>query len=122
MNDEDQEFLESLRCDFVIEASEMLAKCEESLLNYEVEFNISFYQEYMRFIHSMKGSARAVEFNTFASTIHNIESIGQKSKDQQFVELSLKLIDEMKEVVNLMKSRDYEQMELKLTSICGQIK
>ncbi|MBP9681986.1 MAG: Hpt domain-containing protein [Bacteriovorax sp.] len=122
MNDEDKEFLESLRKDFIEEASDLLLKCEESLLNYEKNFEESYFQEYMRVLHSMKGSSRAVEFDSFASTIHQIESLGQKSKDQQFVEKSLNSIDGLKASLDMIRNENTDESENILKGILEKLK
>lgn len=104
MNEEDAEFLESLRKDFVEETFDLLNKCEECLLNYENGFDEIHYQDYMRRLHSIKGSARAVEFDLIASTIHLIESVGQKTQKEKFVELSLSSLDGVKNAIEFIKN------------------
>lgn len=122
MNQDDQDFLESLRKDFIDETFDLLLKCEESLLNFEKNFDRTYFQEYMRIIHSIKGSARAVEFDSIASTIHLIEGLGQKSKDHLFVEKSLNSIDGIKEALEFIKNNNTSEMETTLASIVSKIK
>lgn len=122
MNDEDQEFLDSLRKDFIDEAFDLLLKCEESLLNFEKKFDEIYFREYMRIIHSIKGSARAVEFDSIASTIHLIESLGQKSKDHLFVENSLTSIDGIRKALEFIKNNNPSMMESTLASVVLKIK
>ncbi|MDO9182233.1 MAG: Hpt domain-containing protein [Bacteriovorax sp.] len=122
MNDEDQEFLISLQKDFIDETFDLLLKCEECLLNFEKNFDLSYFQEYMRIIHSIKGSSRAVEFDSIASTIHLIESLGQKSKDHSFVENSLWAIDGIREALELIKENKKDEMESKLALVVSKIK
>lgn len=122
MNDEDKDFLESLRKDFIEEASDLLLKCEESLLNFEKNFEETYFQEYMRVLHSMKGSSRAVEFDLFASTIHQIESLGQKSKDQQFVEKSLSSLDGLKASLEMIRNENNQESENILNAILAKLK
>lgn len=121
MNAEDQEFLESLRKDFIDETFDLLLKCEESLLNFEKNYDEKFFQEYMRTLHSIKGSARAVEFDAFASTLHLIEGLGLKSKDQQFVEISLASLDGIKESLESARSGSMNEMDLKLASLTTRL-
>jgi chemotaxis protein histidine kinase CheA len=121
MNAEDQAFLEELRRDFIDEASDLLSKCEESLLNFEKNFDEAYYQEYMRIIHSLKGSARAVEFDAIASTIHLIESLGQKFKGHAFVENSLSSIDGIKDALECIKKNDLSKMEDILANVTLKI-
>lgn len=122
MNEEDQEFLEGLRKDFIDETFDLLLKCEDSLLNFEKNFDEIYFQEYMRIIHSIKGSARAVEFDSIASTIHLIESLGQKSKDHLFVENSLSSMDGIKEALEFAKNKNLFEMEARLAGIVLKIK
>lgn len=112
--DEDQEFLESLKVDFIEETLENLEKCEECLLKYENNKEDGRLREYLRLLHSIKGSARAVEFDMVASAIHQIEALGQKAADPQFVELSLSLVDDIREVMKVLKEKDIAEMEIKL--------
>jgi chemotaxis protein histidine kinase CheA len=121
MNEEDQEFLESLKKDFIEETFDLLLKCEESLLNFEKKYEEEYFQEYMRLIHSIKGSARAVEFDLVASTIHLIEGLGQKSKDHTFVELSLLSIDGIRESLVFIKNNNQQDMEITLKTIVQKI-
>lgn len=122
MNQEDQEFLESLRKDFLDDTFDLLVKCEDSLLNFEKSFDEVFFQEYMRLIHSIKGSARAVEFDSIASTLHLIESLGQKSKDHTFIEMSLSSIDAIKDALQFVKDNDIPKMEATLAGIAQKLK
>lgn len=117
MNAEDAEFLESLRKDFVEETFDLLSKCEESLLNYEQGFEESFYLDYMRRLHSIKGSARAVEFDLIASTVHIIESIGQKNKREKFVELSLSSLDSIRNSLEFIKNDQLKEANANLTEL-----
>jgi chemotaxis protein histidine kinase CheA len=122
MNEEDQDFLESLKKDFIEESYDLLLKCEECLLSYEQEKTEVIFQEYMRIIHSLKGSARAVEFDSIASTLHLIESLGQKSRDQSFIDDSLKSLDGIKEALSLAKNKNYPEMEALLDGISLKLK
>jgi chemotaxis protein histidine kinase CheA len=122
MNDEDKEFLESLRKDFIEESADLLEKCEESLLNYEKSFSENFYNEYMRTLHSIKGSARAVEYDSFASTIHLTESLGQKYKQSEFVEKSLFSLDGIKAALELLKNNNGQEAEITLRGLSEKIK
>lgn len=122
MNEEDQEFLESLRKDFLEETFDLLVKCEESLLNFESTSDQAYIQEYLRLIHSIKGSARAVEFDSIASTIHLIESLAQGARDHKFIENSLKSLDGLKEGLESAKCKNFGEMEMVISSIVSRIK
>ncbi len=111
---DDQEFLETLRVDFLEETLENLEKCEECLLKYEKKKDDDLIREYLRLLHSIKGSARAVEFDKVASAIHQIESLGDKVTNSLFVELSLSLIDNVREVMKVIKTGDLAEMDKQL--------
>lgn len=111
---DDAEFLESLRQDFVLETMDNLAKCEECLLKFETNKEDAALREYLRVLHSIKGSARAVEFDKIATTVHQIESLGQKSAEAQFVEISLASIDRLREVMDLIKDNDQAEIDRRL--------
>lgn len=111
---EDLEFLESLRQDFIEETLENLQKSEECLLRFERDKCEDHIREYLRLLHSIKGSARAVEFDKIGTTIHQIETMGHKKHDPLFVEISLSLIDDLRDVLALIKENNYDAMELKL--------
>lgn len=107
----DLEFLESLRQDFFDETMENLEKCEECLLKFENNKEDSLLREYLRLLHSIKGSARAVEFDKVATAIHQIESLGHKNEHAQFIEVSLSLVDDLRTVMQLIKSKDMLAMD-----------
>ena len=93
-NDEDKEFLISLRDDFLIETKESLEKCEKLLLDLEINYSEEHFKEYLRVLHSMKGSARAVELAIYSSLFHYLESQALK-KDPAYIDTTLKIIDSL---------------------------
>ena len=111
---EDLEFLESLKQDFIEECLESLQKCEECLLSFEKNKSDEVLREYLRVLHSIKGSSRAVEFDKIAKAVHQIESLGQKTNEPQFVELSLSLVDDLRDAVELIRQNQMDEMEAKL--------
>lgn len=111
---EDLEFLESLKQDFIEETMENLEKCEECLLKFERDKSEDHIREYLRLLHSIKGSARAVDFDKVGTTIHQIETLGHKNQEPTFVEISLSLVDDLRDVMGLIKSGDLVGMDSRL--------
>lgn len=111
---DDLAFLDSLKQEFVEETMENLEKCEECLLKFEHNKDETLLREYLRLLHSIKGSARAVEFDKVGTVIHQIESLGHKKEELNFVEVSLSLIDDVRLVMQMIKSKEMEAMDIKL--------
>lgn len=111
---DDLEFLESLKKDFLEECQGNLEKCEECLLNFEQNKNDDEIRSYLRVLHSIKGSAKAVEYNKMAAAIHQIESLGSNTGHPQFIEVSLSLLDELKDVLKTIKAGGDSEAEVKL--------
>lgn len=99
--DED-EFLAKLREEFLQEGRESLDACEGVLLNLEKSNEAdSYMKELLRLIHSIKGSAKAVEMKNLAAALHLYESYCA-SKDKSFIDTSFKVIDMLRASLTLM--------------------
>lgn len=111
-SDEDLEFLASLRKDFFIEGKDRLLEAEVALLDFESTQNELKLLDYKRILHSVKGSAKAVEEIDYATLVHKIEDRIQGSVDEQFFDLNLKFID---------ISKQYFEASLKEEDVSGLI-
>ena len=121
MNDDDLDFLKTLQLEFIGETTDSLNLCEGCLIQYEKQKSPDHIRELLRNLHSMKGSARAVEFEKFAMTIHKVESLGSNLDDPNFVEYSLFAIDKLRDALSCIKSNDLDKMDLVLDEIMNKI-
>jgi chemotaxis protein histidine kinase CheA len=121
MNDEDLEFLKTLQLEFIGETTDSLLLCEDCLIKYEKQKSPELLQKYLRILHSIKGSARAVEFEKIAMTVHKVEGLGSKPDSEIFVELSLKSIDTLREAIEYIRSGEIDQMNDILDEIMATI-
>jgi chemotaxis protein histidine kinase CheA len=121
MNDDDLEFLKTLQLEFIDETVDSLHQCEGTLMRYEKQKTADDIREYLRLLHSIKGSARAVEFEKIAMTIHKVEGLGSKPDDPNFIELSLASIDTLREAITLIRSGEIEKMDAILDDIMSNI-
>ena len=121
MENEDLEFLKTLQLEFIGETSDSLLSCEDCLIKYEKQKSPEVLREYLRVLHSIKGSARAVEFEKIAMTIHKVEGLGSKPDSENFVELSLKSIDTLREAIELIRSGEIDEMNIILDDIMAKI-
>lgn len=121
MEDDDLEFLRTLQLEFIGETTDSLLGCEDCLIKYEKQKSPEVLREYLRILHSIKGSARAVEFDKIAMTIHKVEGMGSKPDSDYFIELSLKSIDTLREAIELIRSGEIEAMNKILDDIMAKI-
>ena len=121
MNDDDKEFLKTLQLEFIDETIDSLHLCEGCLMKYEKAKSPELIREYLRLLHSIKGSARAVEFEKLAMTIHKVEGLGAKPDDANFIELSLNSLDTFREALALIRSNEIEAMNTILDEIMAKI-
>jgi chemotaxis protein histidine kinase CheA len=121
MNDEDLEFLRTLQLEFIGETIDSLAQCEDCLIKYEKQKSSDVLREYLRCLHSIKGSSRAVEFEKIAMTIHKVEGLGSKPDSDIFVELSLKSIDTLRDAIEFIRSGEIDKMDEILDEIMSKI-
>lgn len=103
--DEDQEFLKSLKEDFYVETLDSFEKSEASLLDFESTQNELKKLEYKRILHSVKGSAKAVGEDHFAKVVHQVEdSLG--CVDNEAVNFHFKFLDIGREYVRARMKGD----------------
>lgn len=70
----DQEFLTELRQEFVGTVDDEFSFCQELLMSFEQEGDVSALDGVLRRVHSLKGSAHSVEWKDVADLIHVFES------------------------------------------------
>lgn len=121
MDNDDLEFLRTLQLEFIDETTDSLVGCEDCLIKYEKQKTPEVLREYLRILHSIKGSARAVEFEKIAMTIHKVEGMGNKPDSDYFIELSLKSIDTLREAIVLIRSGEIDAMNKILDDIMAKI-
>lgn len=121
MEDDDLEFLRTLQLEFIGETTDSLLGCEDCLIKYEKQKSPEVLREYLRLLHSIKGSARAVEFEKIAMTIHKVEGLGSKPEAENFIELSLKSIDTLREAIELIRSGEIDAMNQILDDVMAKI-
>lgn len=121
MDNEDLEFLKTLQLEFIGETTDSLLSCEDCLIKYEKQKSPEVLREYLRILHSIKGSARAVEFEKIAMTVHKLEGLGNKPDAENFVEFSLKSIDSLSEGIKLIRSGEIDEMNKILDDIMAKI-
>ncbi len=100
---EDLEFLKSLKIDFFVEAEDSLEKAEASLLQYEQKSSDLDLMDYKRCLHSIKGSAKAVDESDFALCLHKIEDTINSNRSETFFEINFKFLDYAKNYIKHSK-------------------
>lgn len=106
----DDEFLAELRIEFYDEARDSLNVCEKILLEYESNSQAECIKALMRALHSIKGSAKAVDLDKVAYIIHIHESACQKL-GEGFVDTSFIVIDKLREALDCMADGDTAHSE-----------
>jgi chemotaxis protein histidine kinase CheA len=98
-SDEDREFLLGLKKDFFIETKDSIEKAEKLILDFEENEDELVLLEYKRLLHSIKGSAKAVDENVYALIVHKVEDRIQGIKDEVFFDKNLKFLDLSKQYI-----------------------
>ncbi|MBF0300224.1 MAG: Hpt domain-containing protein [Oligoflexia bacterium] len=75
MDKDELEFLKELRDEFYQDTPEQLDSCEEIILTFKTTGDKSNIDKLKRTIHSLKGSAQAVDLANMASFFHKFETI-----------------------------------------------
>jgi chemotaxis protein histidine kinase CheA len=110
-SEEDLEFLLSLQKEFHDDARDALTECENLLLEFENNKTEDQMDDFKRRLHSLKGSARAVEYEKMASALHKLEETCANSAAAEFVDNSLKTLDGLKDYVEKLDDEDKESAE-----------
>jgi len=118
---------------FIVDALELLAKLEKSLLMLEVKpDNILIVEEIFRGLHSLKGASGMYGFNKIGQLMHLIENVyeeirdGKLKVDIEIVNLSLEVVDFTNNVLKLGEDvsdssiAEYEKIKGQITDYLGQ--
>ena len=110
-SEEDLEFLETLKVEFYGEAQEGLEGCEALLLEFNSSSETGKLDEFMRVLHSMKGSARAVDMEEIAKVFHSLESVCLRIKDAGAGDINpmLSIIDKLREYISMFENEQADE-------------
>ncbi|MBI4979295.1 MAG: chemotaxis protein CheA [Spirochaetes bacterium] len=115
MSEKNDEYIQSLRKDFFEEAFDMIERMEEHILVLEKDIaNEDAVKEIFRAVHTLKGSAGAVELVPIAAYAHAFEDLldlARENKitvDKETVDVLLNGIDILKEMVTV----SFEEKEI----------
>ena len=120
---DDAEFLEDLKKEFYAESIEMLDACESILMNLPAEAlnteNDPDIQDYLRKLHTMKGSAQAMSLKDMVKIIHTMET---NARNKNFTDLSLKVIDVLRKSVFYMENCEEDKAYQIFSDVLGVLK
>lgn len=92
MLDNDDEFLNELRSEFLQEAQDLLEQNESSFLELEKSHDSDALEKIFRLAHNLKGTAMAVSFEDLSTFAHEIENLLVDIRNET-VEISSSVID-----------------------------
>ncbi len=104
MDQDEVEFLLSLTRDFIVDARFQLDELEEAGLSLENALDASLLSNTRKLLHSLKGSAQAVDFQEFAHVVHQMESLLAARSDGPAVGVLLNVVDRLKEYLKIHES------------------
>jgi len=105
---EDLEFLKTLRDEFMVEAKETLDEFERTMMAYDK--GQADMISYKRTLHSLKGSAHAVDLKDIAKVLHIMETECMDCKNNpHYSDLSLKRIDLIREWIGAMEDDNEDE-------------
>ncbi len=120
-NQLDDSLIRELRMYFCNEAEELLANCEEALLNYENTPKPEHIDIIKRALHCLKGSAQAVSFGKFGTVMHELESALSSELGKQLTSVILQVIDDLRDSLKLyrsgMETEAFNAIETRIKSI-----
>jgi len=103
---EESEFLEELKEEFLDGVFFELDDCEEFILKFEKSADRNDLLELKKKLHSMKGSAQAVQIDNVAEYLHKLESTIdhlEKLKSDRIVNVVLEEIDHLRKFFENLK-------------------
>lgn len=121
-SDEDLEFLQSLKNDFYVETKDSVERAESLLLNFESSKDELSLLDYKRLLHSVKGSAKAVEEAEYAMIVHKVEDSIAGDKGEAFFELNFKFLDISKNYLEMARSGDFDSAQAVLDEFKSLLK
>lgn len=122
MDNDELEFLKELRDEFFQDTPEQLDSCEECILAFKDSGDKTNLDKLKRTIHSLKGSAQAVDLAKMASFFHKFETILAASAACQdrvkIVNFLLTFIDSTRTYLTVLKTEgDILKNETHLASL-----
>jgi len=99
----DAEFILELQKQFFVDCRDLFTSIENSLMELEKTHSNEQLKSLLRGLHSVKGGARAVGFDSLANYVHEIESQLNQLKNSIDINLFLRKLDLMVEHINLME-------------------
>lgn len=96
----DDAFIEELRIDFCREGIELLQSVEGLLLEMEKSSSTEKLNNLKRYLHSLKGNARAVGFESISKVIHDMEEQCSGSPPPDIIDHMLKRRDQIMALLN----------------------
>ena len=109
--DGEEELIVHLRDEFCLEGQEALFACEGILLNMDRDGQSEeLIREFNRLLHSIKGSAAAVEMVIMTKVIHKFETyIGKR--DDSLVDISFHVIDNLRDALVCTKDGLFDKSD-----------
>ncbi|MBF0312552.1 MAG: Hpt domain-containing protein [Oligoflexia bacterium] len=119
MDQDELEFLNEIRVDFYKDAPDQLNSCEEYILKYKDSGDIEEIGKLKRVVHSLKGSAQAVEFMKMANYFHLFENVLVKNidalKQDPYIDFMLNFVDNIRKYTECFQHKiPVEDMETKI--------
>ena len=120
----DDDFIISLRQEFLQESNDLLNAVEQAVLYFESDSSPDHLKEINRCVHCIKGSARAVGYTDYSSLIHDLESLlsshFEKGLHTEAITLLLDSVDKFKELNAALINED-QSNEKKMTQLIQKI-
>ncbi len=94
MNKElDNKFIKEMQSQFFEECEELFAAAESSLLKMENSRDSVHLESFLRYLHSIKGGARAVGFDSLTIFCHSFETFISKSNGKHDFKYLFRVLD-----------------------------
>ena len=100
----EKDFLESLRQEFLDTSGFTLDECEKLLLKAEKISDPTLFDEFRRQLHSLKGSAQAIQLGDIGKALHDIEAgfanLSTAGDLKKSVQYGLNAIDQLRALLS----------------------
>lgn len=124
MDKDELEFLKELRDEFFQDTPEQLDACEESILAFKNTNDKVHVDKLKRTIHSLKGSAQAIDLAKMANFLHKFETILSTSNNigindnAKMINFMLSFLDNIRIYLSTLKTQgDFIKCETTLTTL-----
>lgn len=104
-----KDLAKELQGEFLIECSDLLSSLEANLIRYEQKKDQSTLNSALRDLHSIKGSSKAVGFETLSGFAHKLEDYISKNTKTINISFCLKAKDQMEIFIDTQKTQDNEK-------------